>query len=196
MIERGDLVEIAPVRTLGMLKWSTSDTNVRDFQTSYGVISKTYTFWRPPAGHEDIQTEPGTMPGTYGSPANPPAGFGNLLTSPPGFAAKYHMDSLEGKTPTAGRDWLALTESTPRMQNMTLDEIQTASLKSPRWGNAPHLPDEASKRGYEEEDIGDPYEDREGESGNTCQWEKAKSPILSDVKEQAPGRYSDKKYTC
>ncbi|KAK9893801.1 6PF2K-domain-containing protein [Cystobasidium minutum MCA 4210] len=166
MIQRGDLVEIAP--------------------TSYGVVSKTYTFWRPPAGHEDVQTEPGTMPGTYGSPANPPAGFGNLLNPPPGFAARYSLDiANEGRTPTAGRDWLALTEATPRMQNLTLEELQTASLKSPQWGNAPHLPDEALK-----EDSDEQYEDPDGESGNTCEWEKAKSPVLANVKEQAPGRYA------
>lgn len=151
------------------------------------MISKTYTFWRPPAGHEDVQTEPGTVPGTYGSPANPPAGFGNLLTSPPGFAARYSVDnSHEGKTPTAGRDWLALTEATPRMQNLTLEEIQIASLKSPRWGNAPHLPDEDVR-----EENEDPYEDREGESGNTCEWSKAQPVSLSSVTEQAPGKYAD-----
>lgn len=161
-----------------------------NLQTSYGVISKTYTFWRPPAGHEDVQTEPGTIPGTYGSPANPPAGFGSLLTSPPGFAAKYGPDfSNEGRTPTAGRDWLTLTEATPRMQTLSLEEIQTASLKSPRWGNAPHLPNDENDSTREDDD--DPYEDREGESGNTCEWTKAKSPTLLAVKEQAPGRYAE-----
>lgn len=73
------------------------------------------------------------------------------------------------------------------MRNLSLEEIQTASLKSPRWGNAPHLPDENNR---DDDDI---YEDREGESGNTCGWEKAKSPSLMAVKEQAPGRYAEGK---
>lgn len=69
---------------------------------------------------------------------------------------------------------------------MTLEELQTASLKSPQWGNAPHLPEENVK-----EEADEQYEDPDGESGNTCGWEKAKSPVLMDVKEQAPGRYAD-----
>lgn len=69
------------------------------------------------------------------------------------------------------------------MQNLSLEEIQTASLKSPRWGNAPHLPDESARE--------DAYEDKEGESGNTCEWTKAKSPTLLAVQELAPRKYAD-----
>ncbi|CAD6581791.1 MAG: hypothetical protein CYPHOPRED_001709 [Cyphobasidiales sp. Tagirdzhanova-0007] len=61
MIERGDLVEILP--------------------SSYGVTSKTYSFWRPPAGHEDIHIEPGTLPGTYGSPVHPSDGMATLAAT-------------------------------------------------------------------------------------------------------------------
>ena len=122
-------------------------------QSSYGVTSKTYTFWRAPAGHEDSHIEPGTVSGTYGSPANPAVGMAALAAQHANALFQHnhghghhghghghrhghghehgHHSHRSPLTPLASHRELPplsggsnASEQTPRFQSLTLAELQ------------------------------------------------------------------------
>lgn len=108
-------------------------------QSSYGVTSKTYSFWRPPAGYEDTHIEPGTIPGTYGSPVNPPAGMAALAAQHANSLFLYANNRSSPNTPVAATTGLpssyssshALSEQTPRIKSMSLQDMTGVATPEP-----------------------------------------------------------------
>lgn len=161
MIERGDLIEVLP--------------------SSYGVTSKTYSFWRPPAGHEDLHIEPGTVPGTYGSPVAPPAGMAAL-------AAAHSGRHAGGKSGNGAI--YSSPHATPRFSNLTLQDMQDLAVTSPSNGSESGTSPGAGAGAGTGRPGRIDEEDRENDPGtdenlvdNSCEWEKARPLMLQNLSE-------------
>lgn len=156
-------------------------------------MSKTHTFWRAPAGHEDIAMEPGTAPGVYGSPVHPPPGLLSIHGhGHNGGHAHYSPKSPEGSYTTLH------SEATPRMQSMTLADLQGASSPPGGAGHgigtrvaSPNDFEPASPRkdgALEDEQEQGEDEEPDGNEDNYCVWTKAKPQMMLNVLQRGMSR--------
>lgn len=126
-------------------------------QSSYGVTSKTYSFWRPPAGFEDTHIEPGTVPGTYGSPVQPNVGLSVLAAQHAQSLAQYShkTQQQQGRTPSVPDTPLASAHNlpgasdsqslrTPRLPHAVLADITDVPSPAPDSPRA-HIADEVHR---------------------------------------------------
>lgn len=155
-------------------------------KSSYGVTSKTYSFWRPPAGHEDIYIEPGTLPGTYGSPVHPPSGMANLAAAQANALFMHSSPTRPGFSSSLSSSSFTLDNSDSHSTHVVATAAATATATGTTSSNgaAPRIQDlslnhvELEAQAAEQKPLDDQEEqgedeDPEGNVDNSCDWEKA-----------------------